>query len=274
MPLQRELESLDDVPEAIAEHYTQDQTSGKFVLLVDGMVPKTKVDEFRATNTNLMKEVSQLKMEYEKLKESYGVEPEEVLNLKKTVESIKDKKVLDDEGIEALLEKRLAQLKAEQASEIKVREKRIDELSKDREHWAAKFQRTVIDRELKDAALAAGVRPTALPDVVLRGQGMWHLNDDGRIVAKDGQGDLMYGGDSVTLLTPKEWMETSLREAAPHFFELSGGGGANGGGGPGGSNRINIRYKSDLKSAADKAAFIGKYGLDAWTKLPYSASDS
>lgn len=268
MPLQRELESLDGVPEAVAEHYVQDTSSGKFVLSVEGMVPKAKVDEFRANNTDLMKQLSSLKTELERTREEYGLPPEEVQNMKKTIESYKDKKVLDDEGIEALLEKRLAQLKADHGSELKQRERQIADLSKDREHWASKFQRTVIDRELKDAALQAGVRPTALQDVVLRGQGMWHLNDDGRIVAKDAQGDLMYGADGVSLLAPKEWMDTALRESAPHFFEPSGGGGAPGGGGPGGSQRMNVRAKSDLKTPAEKAAFIGKFGLDAWTKLP------
>lgn len=271
MPLQRELESLDGLPEAIVEHYVQDTSTGKFVLLVDGMVPKTKVDEFRATNTDLMKKNQSLLNDIETLKESYGVDPDQVLEMKKTLESYKDKKVLDDEGIEALLEKRLAQLKADQQSELKVREKRIEELSKDREHWANRYQKTVIERELRDAALAAGVRPTALQDVVLRGSGMWQLNDDGRIIAKDSQGDLMYGADSVSLLSAKEWMETSLRESAPHFFEPTGGGGAPGGSGPGGSQRSNIRFKSDLKTPGEKAAYIGKHGLDAWTALPQKA---
>lgn len=267
MPLQRELDTLDDVPEALAEHYVQDTSSGRFVLSVEGMVPKTKLDEFRANNTNLMREKEQLRQEKEALQDEYGLPPEEVKKLRDTLDSYKDKKVFDDEGIEALLEKRLAGVKADANQEIKVKDKQILELSKDREHWAGKYQKTVIERELRDAALSTGVRPTALTDVVLRGSGMWNLNDDGRIVAKDSSGDLMFGADGVTLLTPKEWMESSLRENAPHFFELSGGGGANGGGGSGGSQRTNIRSKSDLKTAADKSAFIGKHGLDAWQKL-------
>lgn len=273
MPLSRELESLEDVPEAVAEHYVQDQTSGKFVLAVEGMVPKAKLDEFRANNTNLMKEINTLQHQLNETVEAYGITPQEVREIQTTLESYKDKKVLDDDGIDALLEKRLAQLKADHQSELRSREKSIQDLSKDREHWANRYQRTVIDRELKDAALTAGVRPTALQDVVLRGQGMWHLDDGGRIVAKDSTGDLMYGADSVSLLSPKEWMDTQLREAAPHFFEPSGGGGANGGQGPGGSGRVNVRFKSDLKSPAEKAAFIGKHGLDAWSKLPQKAGD-
>lgn len=268
MPLQRELESLEGVPEALAEHYVQDPGSGKFVITVDGLVPKTKLDEFRNTNTNLMKDLQTARLEADRIRDEYGVTPDEVRELKTTVESIKDKKILDDEGIEALVEKRIATVKAEAFQDKKTLEKQIDLLGKDREIWAQKYQRTVIERELKDAALQAGVKPTALTDVVLRGSSMWHLNDDGRIVAKDHTGDMMYGADGVSLLNPKEWMETQLREAAPHFFEPSGGGGATGGGGPGGSPRMTVRSKSDLKTPADKAAFIGKFGLDAWSKLP------
>lgn len=272
MPLQRELETLDGVDESLAEHYVQDPGSGKFVIQVDGMVPKSRLDEFRNNNNALMKERDSWKIQFEELETAFGATPEEVQELRKLAESVKDKKVFDDEGIEALVEKRISSLKAEKEAEIRNREKQIKELATDREHWAHKYQRTVIDRELRDAALKAGVKPSALPDVTLRGQGMWHLNDDGKIVAKDHHGDLVYGADGVSLMTPEEWMGGKLREAAPHFFEPSGGGGAGGGGGPGGSRATNVRAKSDLRTPAEKAAFISKHGYDAFAKLPAAVS--
>lgn len=268
MALQRELETLDGVNEALAEFYVQDQGSGKFVLQVQGVVPKERLDEFRNNNNALMKERDTVKLQLEELQQAYGVSPEEVADLKKLAESMKDKKLFDDEGIESLVEKRISSLKAEKDAEIRAREKKLQELAADREHWAHKYQRTVIDRELTDAAIKAGVKPSALTDVILRGQGMWNLNDDGKIVAKDQHGDLVYGADGVSLMAPEEWMSVKLREAAPHFFEPSGGGGGVGGGGPGGSRATNVRAKSDLKTPADKAAFITKHGYDAFAKLP------
>lgn len=272
MPLQRELETLDGVDESLAEHYVQDPASGKFVIQVDGMVPKARLDEFRNNNNALMKERDSFKIQLEEMSTNYGATPEEVAELRKLADSVKDKKVFDDDGIEALVEKRISSLKAEKEAEIRNRDKQIKDLAADREHWAHKYQRTVVDRELRDAALKAGVKASALPDVTLRGQGMWHLNDDGKIVAKDHHGDLVYGADGVSLMSAEEWMTGPLREAAPHFFEPSGGGGANGGGGPGGSRATNVRAKSDLRTPADKAAFITKHGYDAFAKLPATVS--
>ena len=268
MALNRELDTLEDVSPELAEHYIQDQASGKFVIQVEGMVPKTRVDEFRMNNTSLMKERDKLTLELEDMKHAYGITPEEVAELKKLQDSMKDKKIFDDDGIEALVEKRIASLKAEKEQEIRARETKIKELSSDRELWAQKYQRTVIDRELSDAALKTGVKPSALTDVILRGQNMWHLDDTGRIVAKDNHGDLEYGADGTSLLTPTEWLEAKLRTEAPHFFEASGGGGANGGGGPGGSTNSKVRVKSDLKTPADKSAYIAKHGYEAFAKLP------
>lgn len=268
MPLQRELETLDGVDATLAEHYTQDPSSGKFVLQVEGMVPKARLDEFRNNNNALMRERDSLRVEFDEFREQIGATPEEIQELRSLADSIKDKKIFDEDGIEALVEKRISSLKAEKDSEIRNRDKQIKELAQDRELWAHKYQRTVIDRELTDAAIKAGVKPSALTDVILRGQGMWNLNDDGRIVAKDQHGDLVYGADGVTLMSAEEWMQTKLREAAPHFFEASGGGGANGGGGPGGSRAMNVRSKSDLRTPADKAAFISKHGYEAFAKLP------
>jgi hypothetical protein len=269
MALKAELESLDGVPEALQEFYPKDEKSGKYFLAVEGLVPKARVDEFRQNNINLSREKDRLAMDLAELRKAYGeVEPEHVLEMKKTLDSIKDKKVLDDEGIEALLEKRLSTLRLEHENAAKARDKRISELQNESDNWSSKFRRTVIDRAISDAALKSGARPQAVPDVVLRGQSMWTLNEHGKPIARSSETEIMYGKDGTSPLTPAEWMDI-LKQEAPHFFEVSSGGGAPGStNGTGGLSKTKVRFKSDLKTPGEKSAFISEHGFAAFEALP------
>lgn len=269
MALKAELESLDGVPEELHSYYPKDEKSGKYYLSVEGLVPKAKLDEFRQNNINLAREKDRLNNDLETLKTQYGeVTPDDVAGMKKTLESIKDKKVLDDEGIEALVEKRLSTVRMEHENAAKARDKRIQDLQQESDQWSSKFRRTVIDRAISDAALKAGARPQAVADVVLRGQSMWTLNEQGKPIAKSSDTDIMYGKDGTSPLTPVEWMDI-LKQEAPHFFESSAGGGAPGSpNGTGGSSKIKVRFKSDLKTPGEKSQFISEHGFAAFESLP------
>lgn len=269
MALKAELESLDGVAEELHQFYPKDEKSGKYYLSVEGLVPKSKLDEFRQNNINLNREKDKLARDLDEIKSAYGeVTPDDVAGMKKTLESIKDKKVFDDEGIEALVEKRLNALRMEHDSQLKANAKRIQELQSESDQWSSKFRRNVIDRAISDAALKAGARPQAVADVVLRGQSMWTLNEQGKPIAKSSDSDVMYGKDGTSPLTPAEWMDI-LKQEAPHFFEGSSGGGAPGGtNGTGGSPKTKVRFKSDLKTPGEKSQYITEHGFAAFEALP------
>jgi hypothetical protein len=82
-----------------------------------------------------------------------------------------------------------------------------------------------VERALRDAAADAKVLTPAISDVVLNGNRVFELTDDGRILTRDLPG--------VTPgLTPKEWLKDK-QEASPHWWPVSSGSGSRGGG-PGG----------------------------------------
>ena len=271
MALKPELETLDGLPEALREFYAQDESSGKYRLDVEGMVEKAKLDEFRNNNIALRKERDTLTSQMDELKTSYAATPEEVAEMKKTLDSIKDKKVFDDEGIEALIEKRIAGVRGDFEGKVKAKDKEIVDLRGQADHWSTRYRKTVLERAIRDAAEKAGVKSSAQIDVVLRSQGMWDLDDKGRPVAKDPTDPqhVLYGKDGTNPLSPLEWVE-SLKTEAPHFFGDSSGSGAPGNGTGGVVKATKVRYKSDLKTAAEKSAFISEYGYDVFAKLPLS----
>ena len=202
-------EDFDKLDPSIQKLYDEDG-SGRWVLSVEGAVPKKQLDDFRATNIELRKQV-----------EAFGdITPDEAKELrakKSEFEAGNDKT-----KIEELVEKRTAAMK-------KAHEDEVTALKQSTERLTGQLSEHVIDRALIDAGTAAGLRATAADDLVARGRKLFRVGQDGKsLEAVDGEGNPIYGpgGDK---LNPKDWIAKLTKEAA-HLFEPSGGGGAAGGG--------------------------------------------
>jgi hypothetical protein len=70
MALKYRYAAKSEVPADLAAHYVERE--GALVLDVEGVVEKARVDEFRANNIALQKQVSELTAKYQ------GIDPEEV----------------------------------------------------------------------------------------------------------------------------------------------------------------------------------------------------
>lgn len=252
MGLKYEIETLDAVPEALREHYTEGEDK-KYRLAVEGVVPKTKVDEFRQNNIKLLQERDTYQEQAKTLAEKYkDVDLDEYVRLK----TGKGKGKGDDD-VEAIVEERIKAYRTKHETELGTVKGQL-------EAKEAKLSTLLIDNALQSAAIAAGVAETAVDDVVRRGREMFRLKDDSVIPMANGQ--VVYGEDGLTPLSVKEWIG-GLAASAPHLFKQSQGGGANNNGG-GGSTQY--RAKSDFKSASEKSKYISEHGMEAYVKLPAS----
>jgi hypothetical protein len=161
--------------------------------------------------------------------------------------------------IDEVLDKRTERLRADVDKQIKAANERAEKA----EAFSNKFRDRVLGDAIRSAALKAGALPEASDDLILRAKGTFQLNDEGEAVAVDANGDVLFGKDGKTPLTPVEWAE-SLKETAPHLFPRAEGSGAGGHkpGGGGGS------LKRSEMSSSDKADYIRKHGQQAYLKLP------
>lgn len=208
MALKSVYDNLTDVPAALTEFYTE--RDGKFHLGVEGLVPKARVDEFRDTNISTRRELDELRARFE------GVDPDVFRTLSEQAKKIADKKLLDAGKVDELIEARVAAMRADHDKAIGMANGEAGSLRK-------QLESLVIDGGLRDAAMKAGVRPTAVEDALLRGRGTFRLVD-GKSVAFDG--DRAVYGKSGDPLGADEWM-AGMAERAPHWFEASTGGGSN-----------------------------------------------
>jgi hypothetical protein len=117
---------------------------------------------------------------------------------------------------------------------IKKQKKEIDDLKADhnveKQGLEGKLQKFHLDKEARSAALAAGVIPEDIDDVLVLSKGNRALDDKGNIVVLDDDGD-------PTSKSLKEFYEKDFKERKPKYYPgLPGGGGATGGKGKSGAD--------------------------------------
>lgn len=193
------------------------QTGDKWVLDIEGAVPKSQLDEFRQNNVELKKKL-----------DLYGeATPERMKELIEKEETFKGGNAKTADQINAEVERRVAEMKVKQDKDIADRDGRITTLTSDLESH-------VIDQALVAAGAELGLRATAHEDLTFRGRKAFKLDEHRKPVALDKDGNVQY---SVTgePLTPKDYV-SQLLKTAPHLFEASSGSGS-GGSGHGGAGR-------------------------------------
>lgn len=209
MALKSVIDTIEEVPEALRGEYTQ--RDGKFHLSVEGMVPKARHDEFRDNNTTLKRTIEEMTAKFG------GVDLEKYQELLDRDVKTREKKLIDAGKVEEMFNERLGALNTEHKTQI-------DGLTGQNTTLNKRLETLLIDGALTDAAIKAGVAPSAVEDVVLRGRNIFKLHE-GSATAFDGEKQRF--GKTGEALTMGEWL-SGLSENASHLFTASQGGGARG----------------------------------------------
>lgn len=243
MGLKHTIQKLEDVPENVRTLYKQD--GDKYVLDVEGVVPKERLDEFRTNNIELQKQLDKLK----------DVDPVKYAELIKIQREIEEGKLIKEGKLEEVVNSRVSEMKRTFEGEKTTLTTQLQTAN-------AQLSTLLIDNAVKTAAVKNGVIPTAIDDVVLRARGTYVV-ENGTPVPKDASGNVVYGKDGNKPMGVEEWV-TNLRKNAPHLFVGSQGSGA------GGGNNTGRTDTSKLSPAQKISLGISQGGLLA--SLPNEAS--
>jgi len=221
MPLKLVLDSLEGLSEEMKALYKQGG-DGKFHLQAeedeDG---KKKIAEFRDNNIKLQKELEAIKKQFA------GIDLDKIEDMKKRLQQIDDKKMIEAGKIDELVAQKVERMKADFEAQIAQMKTALEEKDKGLQSTTQRLSEVLIDGEITKAVTAAGVvRKSAMEDILARGRKTWKL-EDGKPVPKEGD-RLLYGKDGKAPLTFEEWAQ-ALLTTAPFLFEASAGGGAGGG---------------------------------------------
>jgi len=235
MALKSKYKLQDDIPEGLSNFYVEQ--AGEYVLQVDGMVPKATVDDFRNNNIKLNKDLESLQNKLN------GVDIEEYQQLKTERQKMADQELIDAGQLDKVVLDRTERMRNDYESKLEAHIKSSKEAIQKASEYEQEFNSMIVENKLKDAAVANGVRPEALPDIMARGKRVWKRTEGQRIAAFDGETPI-YGKKSADPLSVNEWFE-ELGDKAPHLFKSSSGSGATGGEGRGAVRRLS---RSDQQS--------------------------
>lgn len=218
MTLKAFVTDLETVPEELRAHYKQ-QEDGRYKFNAEDVEDvtglKSALNHERDERRTAKQRLGQL------LEQTEGLDLELAKKLVQEHEKGQRKKMIDEGEVEKLIEqettKRVGKMKESHAGELET-------LTQERDKLRKKLESVLIDNSLQTEAAKAGVLPEALPDVIRRGRERFFLQDE-RVVAKDADGNILYGADGQTSQSPTEFME-ELKGAAKHLFAASQGGGA------------------------------------------------
>lgn len=217
--LKYQIESLDEVAEPVREHYKEATVNGKTVFLLDtqGLVPKSKLDEFRTNNIGLQKRIE----EFESRFGDVTLSREELADLITKREQYQNFQAKGKDQVEELVKQRVTAFQTEHEKQVKI-------LREDNDRLGTKLAEITIDQAAISSGTKRGLKPTAILDLTARARSVFRLKD-GVPVAYDADGKTLRYGKDATPLTLDEWVD-GLAAEAPHLFAESSGGGASGNG--------------------------------------------
>ena len=224
MALKALLESLEGIPESIprSEIYSLDPESGSYRVMLDQAYElDSAIEPLRSANKKNRDSLKERERELAELKqrlEGYGeFTPEQVKELQTQIESIRDKKVLDDEGVERLVDNKIREVR-----EAAERDKQAlaQELAKEKEDKAkisSDYKKYVLENKVIAAfgKMNGSVRELDKFVVQTAREENWTVLDDGRLVQLDltdpENPDIAYGPNG----TPKDitdWLQAATRD--------------------------------------------------------------
>lgn len=195
------VETLDNIPEELHQFYTEGDDG--FLLSVDGVVPKAKLNEFRTTNRKLNAELEKFKY----------VDLDEYKSLKDNQTNNAVKGVVQEADVSNIVDARVKEMRSTHDTEINSYKDEINKVK-------SQLSTLLIDNAVTAEANKHSVKSGAVEDILLRAKRTFTVNE-GQVEAHNADGEVVYNksGDPLTI---NEWI-TELGKSAPHLFQESTG---------------------------------------------------
>lgn len=229
MPLKFITDDISGLDENIQGLYEKTE-DGKFALQVEGAVPKTRLDEFRNKNIELMQQMEQFK----------GVDPDKYQNLLELQRKVDESKLVESGKVDEAVEQRVKTLQKEYDEKLNGLQSKYDGAQ-------AKLEKTLLSSELQGYAIKAGAHESALDDIQSRARNVYKLVDE-KILPLDQNGQVIYGKNGTDPMPMSEWLQ-GLAKDAPHLFKESEGGGSRNSGQGGNMDRSKMSATQKISSA-------------------------
>lgn len=259
-------ELIYDAPEAVpaALKDIAKEKDGKWVANV---VPKAELDDFRNRNVEISRERDGLTSLVGRLTTDLAFDPadpdafvSEIGELRTIKQQVEDGKLVKDTSLAQALESKTAEMKRTYDGQLNGLQNENKSLKGENEKLKIDLNTTKIDNAVTSAINnpKSGALAEATPQILREAREVFTIDENGQLIAKDPTGNVIYGGDGATPMTPMEWL-TKQQEVTPFFFKSAQGGGGGGGGPIGGTL---TQTQLDNMSPAEKMNYGREHGLN------------
>jgi hypothetical protein len=248
MALPQTVETLEDIPQPLREHYVERQ--GKWHLDTEtdprlAMARRDSVEEKRKRQ-DLEKKLQEVQQE---------------------LETVKTRRRTDDDD-EPTDSRRLQRQREEADRQMRDLQTQVQVLQGQLSQTSSTLTRERIGSRLRGAAQKAGLLSHAVEDAVKWGMDVFKQDGDGKVAAFEGEERLL--GKSGDDMTMDEWLN-ERRQDKPHWFQTQGTGNTGGSAnhqGSAPSQRARPRRRSEM-TASERAHLIEDIGMEPYLRLPW-----
>lgn len=232
MVMKAAVPTLDDIPQALHEHYKEgkdDKGEKVYLLDIDNIEPLPFVKTLRSENAGHRSKLRETEAKYGKLKAFEGMDHAEITAKLDRIDELETAAggKLDDAAINKIVEGRITSKLSpvERARDQALAQ--VTALTEQINGFTAKERARLISDSVRSAATGLKVDPNAIEDAIMYAERIMEVDEDGKVVVKDKVG-FTPGIDAKTWLT-------DMQDKKPHWWGPSTGGGARGAGGGGGA---------------------------------------
>jgi hypothetical protein len=211
MPLKFKYNTKDQIPAEHQAFYTE--RDGAWLLDADGVIEKSRFDDFRNQNATLKQQLDDVQKRFE------GLDPDHVRTQLEEKRKLEEAQAIKTGEFDKILESRTKALKAEF-------DKQLSTVTTERDTLNSKLTDIQINQGVIVAGTKRGLRSSAIPDITARAKNTFKLVN-GVPRAFEPDGSTVRLGANAEPMTIDQWIESQLAEA-PHLFEPNAGSGATG----------------------------------------------
>lgn len=228
-----------------------DKNSEEFKSAVRDAVD-SQVSGLKQKNDDLLGTINEQKS---KLKDFDGLDAAKIRNMMTHFENNEEAQLIAEGKIDDVIQRRTDKISGQYTDQINQLSTSLESLTAERDNLHKQLERSVIGNKLQAEAAKSGILPEAVEDVLMRGLGVFSLDDKNEIVARDKDGNLRKMEDGM-LLNPERFIE-SLRKSNPYYWPSSQSAGGRGSLGPGQSSRDQLDTLTDVATS-------GNFDLNAY----------
>ena len=202
------------------------QSGEGYQLQVEGAADKSKLDEFRATNVDLLKQQDALK----------GIDVAKYRAMEEQERKLRDKELIDKKDFDGLISERTNSLKSDYEAKIQALTSQLNDST-------GNYNNLITKTEIEGAAVKAFTEHKISPDAyeaVLSQINTKFSVDNGRVIAKDGDNILTGANGNLTV--------SEFVASQPEIFKIQ----SNGGNGNGGNTSTQVDRGAAKREAYSK----------------------